>query len=188
MTMSWRFGRELAGVALENGTSITYTYNTNGLRTCKNVGGTKTYYYYDDNNNLVGLTNDNATMFFYYDGNNSPASFSYNGTMYYYAKNLQGDIVGIIDKNGNSFVTYVYDSWGNISGEYGESALRELNPIRYRGYVYDSETGLYYLQDRYYDPIMVRFINVDNTAFDTLLSISLLGFRQPCFSKFLIAL
>ena len=127
-------------------------------------------------------------MFFYYDTDGSPVSMSYNGTMYYYVKNLQGDIVGIIDKNGNSFVTYVYDSWGNISGEYGESALRELNPIRYRGYVYDSETGLYYLQDRYYDPIMVRFINVDNTAFDTLLSISLLGFRQPCFSKFLIAL
>lgn len=161
MTMSWQFGRELAGVTLEDKTSITYTYNANGLRTCKNVDGTKTYYYYDDNNNLVGLTKGSTTMFFYYDTDGSPVSMSYNGTMYYYVKNLQGDIVKIINKNGTVYATYTYDAWGNVKNPYGDPLVSRLNPLRYRGYVYDTYTGLYYLQSRYYDPQTGRFLNAD---------------------------
>ena len=72
-------------------------------------------YYYDSNNNLIGLNNGSDTLFFYYDSDNSPISFSYRNTMYYYVKNLQGDIVKIIDEDGNLTVTYTYDALGNIS-------------------------------------------------------------------------
>jgi uncharacterized protein RhaS with RHS repeats len=73
--------------------------------------------------------------------------------MYYYVKNLQGDIVKIIDENGTEVTGYVYDAWGNTLTTTGDTTLGSLNPLRYRGYVYDTDTGLYYLQYRYYDPI-----------------------------------
>ena len=87
------------------------------------------------------------------------------GKMFYYVKNLQGDIVKILDEDGISYASYVYDSWGNILEEKGEPILRRLNPLRYRGYVYDEDTTMYYLQSRYYDPTTGRFINADDTAF-----------------------
>lgn len=85
--------------------------------------------------------------------------------MYYYIKNLQGDIVKIIDQAGTEVASYVYDAWGNIKNTIGNSNLKELNPFRYRGYVYDEESSLYYLQSRYYDPFTGRFINADDTDY-----------------------
>ncbi|MBS4933219.1 MAG: RHS repeat-associated core domain-containing protein [Clostridiales bacterium] len=87
----------------------------------------------------------------------------WNGTAYYYVKNLQGDIIGILDSDGNQVVEYVYETWGQHSGAYGSMAatLGELNPFRYRGYYYDTETGFYYLNSRYYDPETCRFLNAD---------------------------
>ena len=104
-------------------------------------------------------------LLFYYDSDGSATSFSYNGTMYFYVKNLQGDVIRIIDLAGTEVASYVYDSWGNIKDTKGDTTVRELNPIRYRGYVYDTETSLYYLQSRYYDPFTGRFLNADDTAF-----------------------
>ena len=137
----------------------------NGMRTHKQVGFKVTNYYYDSNNNLIAEKTDNATLFFYYDTENSPVALSYNGKMFYYVKNLQGDIVKILDEECVSYASYVYDSWGNILEEKGEPILRRLNPLRYRGYVYDEDTTMYYLQSRYYDPTTGRFINADNTIF-----------------------
>ena len=135
------------------------------MRTQKKVGTKVTDYYYDSNNNLIVEKTDSATLFFYYDTENSPVALSYNGKMFYYVKNLLGDIVKILDKDGISYASYVYDSWGNILEEKGEPILRRLNPLRYRGYVYDEDTTLYYLQTRYYDPTTGRFINADDTAY-----------------------
>jgi RHS repeat-associated protein len=67
----------------------------------------------------------------------------------------------MIDLSGTEVASYVYDAWGNIKDTKGEPTIRELNPIRYRGYVYDTETSLYYLQSRYYDPFTGRFLNAD---------------------------
>lgn len=71
-----------------------------------------------------------------------------------YIHNLQGDIVGIIDSNGNEVVQYTYDAWGKVLSTAGTmaSTLGTVQPFRYRGYVYDVETGLYYLRSRYYNP------------------------------------
>lgn len=89
---------------------------------------------------------------------------TWNGTTYYYAINGQGDVIGIFDVNGDCVVTYNWDNaWGYNPEPDGPMAdtLGTLNPLRYRSYVYDEETGYYYLQSRYYDPEICRFINAD---------------------------
>lgn len=92
-------------------------------------------------------------------------TITFNGTTYYYVTNLQGDVTAIVDGNGATVATYVYDAWGNlISDEPAENTVGHLNPIRYRGYVYDAETELHYLQSRYYDPKLGRFLNADSYA------------------------
>ena len=95
---------------------------------------------------------------------------SINDSMYYYIKNLQGDITKIVNHQGKVMVEYTYDAWGNILKEKSNvtpsyATVKEFNPFRYRGYVYDTDTGLYYLQSRYYDPKTGRFINADDTAY-----------------------
>ena len=79
---------------------------------------------------------------------------------YYYVLNLQGDVVKLVTASGDVVANYEYDAWGNILSQSGEMA--SINPLRYRGYYYDTETGFYYLQSRYYDPVNRRFINADN--------------------------
>ena len=87
----------------------------------------------------------------------------YNGTRYFYVRNAQGDVVGLTNNTGTSVVSYTYDAWGKILTVSGSKAttIGKYNPLRYRGYVYDTETGLYYLGSRYYDPGVGRFINSD---------------------------
>ncbi len=87
---------------------------------------------------------------------------SANSQSYYYHRNLQGDVIAIYDANGEKQVEYAYDAWGNCTTIYqANSELAYLNPIRYRGYYYDVETGLYYLNARYYSPEWRRFISPD---------------------------
>ncbi len=87
----------------------------------------------------------------------------FNDTYYYYLRNGQGDIVKLIDGSKTTVVEYTYDSWGKPLSCTGTLAttLGVLNPFRYRGYVYDEETGFYYLKSRYYDPETCRFISAD---------------------------
>ena len=111
-----------------------------------------------------------AVLDFIYDESGKPFALKYstNGTSfqtYYYVLNLQGDVVKLIHYipgfEYESVATYEYDAWGNVSSS---GRLAEINPLRYRGYYYDSETGFYYLQSRYYDPENHRFINADSFA------------------------
>ena len=103
------------------------------------------------------------TLDFTYDNVGMPYSLTYNnGTTtatYYYITNLQGDVMYLVDASGNEVAAYDYDPYGKILSATGSMA--EVNPLRYRGYYYDSETGFYYLQSRYYDPEICRFINAD---------------------------
>ena len=84
------------------------------------------------------------------------------GAIYYYVTNLQGDVVALLDASGSTVASYAYDPYGKILS--AEGTMAETNPLRYRGYYYDNESGLYYLQSRYYDPATCRFINADNVA------------------------
>ena len=106
------------------------------------------------------------TLDFTYDNVGMPYSLIYNNgtttTTYYYITNLQGDVMYLVDASGNEVVAYDYDPYGKVITSTGE--LAEVNPLRYRGYYYDTETGFYYLQSRYYDPEICRFINADSYA------------------------
>ncbi len=142
--------------------TYTYTYDGDGNRISKTVDGQATDYYYIDGK-LLGLKKGQETLLFLYDETGTAYGFLHNGTPYYYAFNLQGDIVAIRNGIGMEMASYSYDVWGNpvsISDNY-YMGLATLNPLRYRGYFYDEETGFYYLQSRYYDSEVGRFINAD---------------------------
>ena len=114
-----------------------------------------------------GTVLSTKTLDFFYDDSGRPFAFNYSvdGSdfeTYYYILNLQGDVVQIIDANGVMQAEYIYSPWGEVVSAEGD--LAEVNPLRYRGYYYDSETGFYYLQSRYYDPENHRFINADSFA------------------------
>ena len=179
-TFVWQNGRELAGLTTQNGTGVVYAYDANGIRTRKTVGGVTTYYYTEDGN-VVRQTNGTDTLWFYYDEGGSPVSFELNGTSYYYVKNLQGDIIAIVNASGTKLVEYQYDAWGKVTVASGSNAnLAAKNPFRYRGYYYDAETGFYYLQSRYYDPQTGRFLNADAYADtgDTVLSTNMFAYCE----------
>ena len=156
--MTWTKGRKLASY-LGN----TFAYDGRGKRIAKN----STNYYYDINDNLV-YSSDGFT--YYYD-NDGVIGCSYNGKDYVYVKDIQGNICAILDENGAAVVIYAYDAWGKHRIMVSSSATNEqifvalYNPFRYRGYFYDVETQLYYLNSRYYDPDLCRFVNRDNVAF-----------------------
>ena len=113
-------------------------------------------------------------MVYVYDASGQPigiSHYTYNGTIvsenyYLLVSNIQGDIIGIYDSNGTRVVTYVYDAWGRILSTTGTGAntIGVYNPFRYRGYYYDTETSLYYLNSRYYDPNVGRFLNADGSV------------------------
>ena len=118
---------------------------------------------------LMAMTRGTTYQRFSYDASGKVVSVDYSEnsgssyTTYYYLRNAQGDIVKLIDGSGSTVVEYVYDSWGKILSTTGTLAtsLGYDQPFRYRGYVYDTETGWYYLQSRYYDPATCRFISAD---------------------------
>ncbi|MCL2447075.1 MAG: RHS repeat-associated core domain-containing protein [Oscillospiraceae bacterium] len=99
------------------------------------------------------------TIAWHYDVNGMMLGFELNGIPYFYVRDLQGDVVAILDVDGNVVAEYAYDAWGNILS--AEGVLAYVNPITYRGYYWDWTTGLYYLQSRYYDPMLRRFISAD---------------------------
>ena len=113
--------------------------------------------------NIVHMTQGSNELHFFYDASSKPAIVEFNGTKYAYVHNLQGDIVAILDSNGAVVVQYKYDAWGRPISKTGsmKDSLGKLNPFRYRGYVYDEETGLYYLRSRYYSSHLCRFHNTD---------------------------
>jgi len=150
--------------------SLSFKYNDQGIRTQKAQsacsGDVTTNYTLDGDKVLVESRSNGITLYFTYDVDGTLLSMNYNGNEYFYITNLQGDIIELVDINGNSVVKYNYDAWGNIIYKSG-GALADINPYLYRGYRYDIETGLYYLQSRYYDSAIGRFINSDGLLGET---------------------
>ena len=161
-TYTWQNGRQLQKMQ-KSGVTAEFVYNADGLRVQKTVNGVATKYTLHGKN-VVHMTSGTDELHFFYDAQNRPAVVVYNGTAYAYVKSLQGDIVAILDENGNAVVSYGYDAWGAplwCTGELAET-LGKVQPFRYRGYVFDEETGLYYLRTRYYNPQWGRFVNADS--------------------------
>lgn len=161
---TWENGRRLTKASSTAGT-INYTYDLSGLRTSKTVGSVTHHYLYAGGKLLQDSDGTN-TLDFFYNAHGTPYALKHTvGTespsskIYYYITNLQGDVMQLVDTNGNAVATYDYDPYGKVISASG--AMAEINPLRYRGYVYDTESGFYYLQSRYYDPAIGRFVNAD---------------------------
>ena len=185
--LNWTAGRQLCSLDVDS-TAVSYTYTPGGTRTSKTVGGVRTEYLLDGGLIMQQKTGSKI-LNFYYDSAGQVVSLGYKASasseevFYFVSRNLQGDIVSIYKSADSSLVgTYTYDSWGKlvdpavfpvgttVSGGTGISlasfkgdqiGIMMMNPFRYRGYYYDNETGVYYLQSRYYDPEVKRFINAD---------------------------
>ena len=150
-----------------------YYRDADGIRTRKEENGI-THEYYLSGSTIIGerRTGEGTDILltYHYDINGI-SGFRYRNNVtgaskrVYYRKNIQGDIIGIIDGEGETLVTYVYDAWGNILLSSGNAELQRLNPFMYRGYYRDRETGWYYLNSRYYDPSVCRFINADDIGY-----------------------
>ena len=167
-SLEWKNGRRLAKYT-NTAYTIQYEYTTDGIRTAKTVNGQKTTYLLQGGTMIQERRANGDVIGYAHDATGKPVGFEYYdnaaGTMTYcyYRHNLQDDITDLCDRRGNSLVHYTYDAWGKLISITGEKAstLGVINPLRYRGYYYDSETGLYYLQSRYYDPEVGRFISAD---------------------------
>ena len=160
--LTWEKGRQLKSFD-----GNTYTYNANGIRTSKTINGIKHTYTLEGTKILREEWMDECytahSITPLYDNEESVCGIIYNGVPYYFIKNLQGDVIAIVDKEAKTVARYSYDAWGACTVEYDNIAtlIANINPFRYRGYYYDEEIELYYLQSRYYDSSVGRFINCD---------------------------
>ena len=172
MTMTWT-GRQLTTLT-QNGKQNTYKYDVDGLRLEKTAGGVTTQYQYV-NGQLLGEKRSNGVILRYtYDALGALSGIQYKNaagvtTNYIVRCTLSGDVDQIFSTSGKLVARYIYDTWGNtlsVTDASGKAItdplhIASINPIRYRGYYYDAETGLYYLQSRYYDTTTRRFLNAD---------------------------
>lgn len=171
-------GRQLTSITIYSDTletniidTIVYTYNDQGYRTSKTVDGV-TIEYYLQNDKVLYETDGTYGIIYTYDFDGTLISFNYDddvnstptGTEYFYLQNQQGDITHIVDEDGEIVVEYEYDAWGNITKitDSTSNSLSEINPYLYRGYRYNKEINIYYLNSRYYNPVLGRFTNADS--------------------------
>ena len=182
-TLAWA-GRQLKSYTSTSGVTTIYTYNSDGVRIGKKSvyqGNTSETSYVVSGTQILSETNGSNTIYYIYDDKGLPTGIVYNGVTYTYRKNVQGDIIAILNSAGTEVVNYTYNAWGLIINASGSlvSTLGYANPFRYRGYYYDTETGYYYLNSRYYDPTTGRFLNpepnVDISGFDS--GAGLLGYN-----------
>lgn len=160
-TLTWKNGRQLASYG-----NNSYDYDYAGIRTSKTVNGATTYYYYEGDRLLAEKTNGILTWFYY--DESGIAGMNCGGVDCYFEKNILGDVIGIYNTQTGEYIGgYIYDAWGvhTIVADPGacpnDYIILNCNPFRYRGYYYDSETQLYYLNSRYYDPWIGRFLSPD---------------------------
>ena len=176
ISLSWTQGRFLSSYEETDGEEVHYKYNADGIRTSKTVNGVEHRYTLNGTQVLseewtVGTVQH--LMIFVYDAEGSPVGFRYRNSTYYsgifdnyiYGKNIQGDIIYIFNIDGDKVAEFAYDAWGNpVEEQYystNDNPGVEFSPFRYRGYWYDKETGLYYLNSRYYNSEWGRFLNAD---------------------------
>jgi len=162
------FGRKTSDEIQINGTGSlrrTYSYH-DGQVTAEHTAkksGTTTHTYILDGAKILKETWGSSTLIPIYDNEDAVCGIVYNNTPYYFIKNLQGDVIAITNSSAAVVAKYSYDAWGvpTIISDTSGIGIASINPFRYRSYYYDTETQLYYLQSRYYDPEVGRFISSD---------------------------
>ena len=208
--MTWKMGNQLA-TASKTGQSMTFSYDADGIRTSKTVasgGETVTYNYLTQDGKVMrqewDKDNVNYQLDFFYDTQGKPLAVIYrqngDGLSYYYLTNQQGDVTklykpvavsGGTKVNMVEIATYSYDPWGKATVTVNtgsqitnnDRTLANINPLRYRGYYQDVETGFYYLQSRYYDPVIGRFINADLPEYAALSATDITGTNLFAYCK-----
>lgn len=142
--------------------NVQYKYNSNGVRTSKNVNGNEIVYYLE-NSKIVIEKNCNSMLYYLWDSHDNVYGIKYNNNIYYFLKNIHNDIIGIVNSSGILVGEYRYDAWGNILDikSYDSSNIVALNKFRFHSYYYDDETNWYYLKSRYYSPEFKKFVNAD---------------------------
>ena len=168
-TFTWQNGRQLKK-AVSGNTTINNTYDVDGIRETKTVGGV-THTYTTLDGKVVREAYGNVKVDYLYDNTGRPyklivteGTTTYTG---FYILNLQGDVIGIVDTSGAKAVTYEYSAWGTLignstNGSTNGSKLTQYNALKYRGYYYDADLAMYYLGSRFYDTEICRFINADD--------------------------
>ena len=149
--------------------TVQYAYSAAGKRLQKDVAGTVTDFIYAGDL-LLGWQCGSNELAFLFSSNGDAYGFTYNGTPYYYVKNLQNDVIAIASAAGTIVARYYYDAWGRLLSKTDTSGVNisDINPLRYRSYYYDTESGFYFLQSRYYDPEVGRFISPEPNIADGL--------------------
>ena len=163
MQMEWEKGHQLRHIT-GAGLDMYCMYNDSGKRIRKTVNGVTTDFYLDGSAILMQTSSDGSRIDFFYDDKGNVFAMKYQNEMYFYRKNLFGDILGILDSHGTELVKYEYNSWGKLLNltDYSSNGLGRRNPFRFKGYYYDEELGMYYLNSRYYDPETGRFVSADD--------------------------
>ena len=185
---TWKNGRQLATFKV-SGVTYEFDYNSDGLRTYKSGGGLTTEYVLNGSQVMRQIINDGTTTYiadYIYHENGTPMAFAFyeeggTPTYYFYETNLQGDIINIYDENGSKIVGFRYDAWGDCNTDkYNATICTDMflraSLFRYRGYIYDYETSFYYLQSRYYDPEVGRFINADSALYHNILGYNMYAY------------
>ena len=162
---TWRNGTLLASYSGDGEHTYTYQYDADGNRIKKICSPSDNHYTSKDyvyaNGLLISeIDSIHGEIRYAYDANGEAVGFRHGGYCYYYVKNVCGDIIAIVDSSGTVVGEYLYDPYGNLLDSYGDMA--EFNSLRYRGYYYDKESGLYYVGSRYYNPEWGRFISPDS--------------------------
>jgi RHS repeat-associated protein len=158
-TLTWQ-GRRLTSY----GTN-TYLYNSEGIRISKTTSS-GTYNYILEDKKIIKETKPTyGDVYYHYDSDNILVGFHYNNNEYFYVRDIAGNIIQIIDINGNIIVEYKYDAWGKIISIIGDNTIKNVNSYLYKGYYYDYETNLYYCKSRYYDPEVRRWISIDDISY-----------------------
>ena len=196
---TWEMGRQMLSSAVDS-KNIYYDYNKDGIRIEKKVSGKYTDRYIVDGAKVIGMerTKNGSSVkdvyhFIYDEMGNIWSAICYVGgstepVRYYYKTNAQGDVKQIVDSDYNVIAYYAYDAWGRplaiLDGNDAQitdaSHFAIVNPFRYRGYIYDNETGFYYLRSRYYDPEIGRFINADGYVTTDIEPIAMNMFAYCC--------
>lgn len=181
MIFTWSRGRQLSNITFKDGSKAVYGYNENGLRTYKDATDETVTYEWDEDTLVretvtYKSTNKTYDIWYFYDSTGNAIGYEYDyvnplnqksRVRVYYEKDLQGNVIGLLDASGAEIATYSYDAWGNITTttyNQGRETEYSLNHITYRGYYRDEESGFYYLQSRYYDPEICRFVNADDIS------------------------